>query len=813
MTTRKQNTIFSWFHSLFGRSGSSRLNGVQKRKRSTYSHPATEQLEIKQCPAATLTASLATNGLLQIEGTNGAERIIVREQAGRMSIDNVTISGGGTSSQSISSASVMGISIAALGGDDIIILSVPNQLVSKSARIDGGVGNDQVFGGSGNDVIYGSDGNDLLAGMAGNDMVFGGLGADRLYGGTGADRFLFQAGDGTADADASDAVITFRDGNRRWSDAEIIAVDSGLGWLHARTGNTRMLKLSSGGNLSFERNSSLPSGPGALADNDSAGHLRFADILFTTHRSLITSTVAHELAHNWDDASENPYIASFRSQSGWTQGPYNSQLAVSTDRLWQYNRNATFARDYGRTNPLEDFATTIEVLVGQPAGQNISGKLAVMNRFLDALRSGSFASTARAFIPPSVGHAITPNNVYNRVINDVATISNTTTGVMNYYLAWPGQSWQSFQLQSGRSNIHSSADPNQRNLAPIISFDNSFQAGYQESSSLLPTKFYVVSPTEGWGAPSRTTDGFVYSFVVNSSRTGVALQSDMRMDTTKHAAERQAVTGFPNLGTNFEMLGAATGGGYFGVYNCLAWTLGNVSSWEWQPAMNSGGIGSIQTMDRLYAAKGFVRSSVMNTSLQPGIQKVVVYWGIMEIGGVRVVGVTHGALQQADGTWTSKLGPQPLIRHQTPEALNGDQIAQYGRPIAVYYRPTTYGWTNANVAPGAAASQQDSPAMSRTARTNSAAGTLTAPSYTQSSVRGRVIVAPETRLAMSIGHDRQTRTSLRNTASVKAVSGKLSTTAVEKTIASKAQSVEVAPTDVQLIDALMAGGLDLILSA
>jgi len=74
------------------------------------------------------------------------------------------------------------------------------------------------------------------------------------------------------------------------------------------------------------------------------------------------------------------------------------------------------------------------------------------------------------------------------------------------------------------------------------------------------------------------------------------------MDTSKRPAERQKVGGFPQLGSYFEVLGAVTDGGMNGVYNCLAWTSGNVRQWEWKPQMNRGGVGSIQSMDRLYAS-------------------------------------------------------------------------------------------------------------------------------------------------------------------------------------------------------------------
>ncbi|MEZ6121635.1 MAG: hypothetical protein R3C49_00510 [Planctomycetaceae bacterium] len=148
-------------------------------------------------------------------------------------------------------------------------------------------------------------------------------------------------------------------------------------------------------------------------------------------------------------------------------------------------------------------------------------------------------------------------------------------------------------------------------------------------------------------------------------------------------------TSFPQLGANFEVLGAANGtspapGGTYGVFNCIAWTLGVVTKWvnpETGPTTNI-----LTKMDSLYASRGYTRLITPNYSLQSGFQKIAVYANRDARGQISI---THGALQEADGTWTSKLGIGSLIRHQTPQALNGPA---YGVPVAVYVRRTTYGW-------------------------------------------------------------------------------------------------------------------------
>jgi type VI secretion system secreted protein VgrG len=125
---------------------------------------------------------------------------------------------------------------------------------------------------------------------------------------------------------------------------------------------------------------------------------------------------------------------------------------------------------------------------------------------------------------------------------------------------------------------------------------------------------------------------------------------------------------FPRLGGNFEVLAPRTK-----VYNCIAWSIGITNRWVW-PGY------TISAFDQLYGSYGYRRISTKDYRLQPGVQKIVLYGHVSKNGRIKC---THGARQLADGTWTSKLGKLPLIRHMSPDALNGPS---YGRPIAVYVK-------------------------------------------------------------------------------------------------------------------------------
>jgi type VI secretion system secreted protein VgrG len=134
--------------------------------------------------------------------------------------------------------------------------------------------------------------------------------------------------------------------------------------------------------------------------------------------------------------------------------------------------------------------------------------------------------------------------------------------------------------------------------------------------------------------------------------------------------------GFPRLGGNFEVIGGATKG-----YNCIAWSLGVTDHWV-NPETGPD-FAPLKYMDRLYAERGYSRERDLNWRLEPGYEKVVVYGTLNPDATIHEV--THAARQEHDGTFTSKLGQLPVIRHAMPEDLRGPS---YGLPVAVYVRPS-----------------------------------------------------------------------------------------------------------------------------
>jgi hypothetical protein len=208
---------------------------------------------------------------------------------------------------------------------------------SRDDHLEGGDGIDALYGGAGNDHLYGGAGLDFLFGQAGNDGLFGGIQSkDLLFGGDGADRFLqpqeeyrFFFGLATAQRDedvladfnrANDAELEFWADEKRWTDDEIQRVDDAFALLHELTDNTRLLKDSvRDDSLRFYRYSSN-TGCGPIACNYGGNHHIFIGDGTFTHWSgqrWTVQSVIHELAHNWDEPNENPFVPAFRAESVW----------------------------------------------------------------------------------------------------------------------------------------------------------------------------------------------------------------------------------------------------------------------------------------------------------------------------------------------------------------------------------------------------------------------------------------------------------------------------------------------------------------
>ena len=193
-----------------------------------------------------------------------------------------------------------------------------------------------------------------------------------------------------------------------------------------------------------------------------------------------------------------------------------------------------------------------------------------------------------------------------------------------------------------------------------------FEPARKRYLRLYPWGMYVYVPAKkhfGWVCPGRWEHA-----------------AKRPLDHTRNSTDRIRLVSsdqrasFPRLGEEFEVLAPATV-----TYNCIGWSLGHTRSWVWPTV--SGQPASLYHFDGLYRYYGFYRVAGLDYSRQPGLDKVVLYASQQPDGRIAP---THAALQMTDGSWSSKLGSLPLIRHLHPNDVAGPS---YGSPWVLYVRP------------------------------------------------------------------------------------------------------------------------------
>ena len=118
-------------------------------------------------------------------------------------------------------------------------------------------------------------------------------------------------------------------------------------------------------------------------------------------------------------------------------------------------------------------------------------------------------------------------------------------------------------------------------------------------------------------------------------------------------------------------------------YNCLAFALGDERQWwehgaklcYWPPGFTEG-----ETLDswiRVFELHGYRKTA--NRDVEPVTEKVAIYADLDFMA-------TQVAKQQPNGLWKSKLGRGHDIEHASLEALEGDQMDEYGLVAQVLQR-------------------------------------------------------------------------------------------------------------------------------
>ena len=114
------------------------------------------------------------------------------------------------------------------------------------------------------------------------------------------------------------------------------------------------------------------------------------------------------------------------------------------------------------------------------------------------------------------------------------------------------------------------------------------------------------------------------------------------------------------------------------VYNCVAWAAEDDTDWwshlpgYYWPARRSP---EAEALVEVFAGLGYAVCD--SAAREPGYDKVAVY--------ARNGRWSHAARQLENGQWTSKLGPDEDISHQSPEDLAGES---YGEVHCIMRRPS-----------------------------------------------------------------------------------------------------------------------------
>jgi hypothetical protein len=249
-----------------------------------------------------------------------------------------------------------------------------------------------------------------------------------------------------------------------------------------------------------------------------------------------------------------------------------------------------------------------------------------------------------------------------RSILSVVTLKNDTNYPITYQFAWAGRgTWSTITLKAGKNAQHWVPG---RGLSATVVFDADMGSGLSARRYSLYSKPFVAGGIEG-AAVRSANDGMVYEFE-NAGSNRIDLYSRSGLDKSRFSSMRAEVRKqLPTLADNFEIIATSSA-----QYNCIAWSVGETNTWY-----SPNQFKTLTQWDSFFLRRGFVRQPGLNTRVQRGIEKVALYSNGREY--------THAAVQNPDGTWTSKLGNFVLIRHTSADVFRG---TIYGTVAAVYYR-------------------------------------------------------------------------------------------------------------------------------
>ncbi|MDR2438918.1 MAG: fibronectin type III domain-containing protein [Planctomycetaceae bacterium] len=318
---------------------------------------------ILETAGANIAASVADN-TLTIEGTNNDDWVEVYQIGSNFEI--YVSASYGTSFTRLGSAfsGITSIVFNGYDGDDTFKALYNNVYVDIACTINGGNGNDDLTGGSGANTFNGGNGNDLLIGGTGTNLFYNT--------GIGSSAFLWRSTINNGDSWVSgssitstasgqdDANLVFKNTGMNdvtllsWTDSDFFGVVDTIRYVYNLLGNYKFFcsQYQTQGNMFIAQHGDLGSNVAGM----NGGGTIILDSLYTSSNYVII----HEFAHNWHHSSYYQQLAAI----SWNG---NSKKSGS--------KAGDFARDYGATNPHEDWTTMFEVvLVGDSIPENATDK-------------------------------------------------------------------------------------------------------------------------------------------------------------------------------------------------------------------------------------------------------------------------------------------------------------------------------------------------------------------------------------------------------------------------------------------------------
>jgi Ca2+-binding RTX toxin-like protein len=130
------------------------------------------------------------NGTLEVKGSDRADRIALRLQAGDTNVVQVDVGDDGSPDFSFARREISAINVDAGNGNDAVRIDDSNGSFTDTIPT-------TLAGGNGNDSLSGGLGAETFLGGNGNDTISGGKGADKAILGNGNDTFRWDPGDGS----------------------------------------------------------------------------------------------------------------------------------------------------------------------------------------------------------------------------------------------------------------------------------------------------------------------------------------------------------------------------------------------------------------------------------------------------------------------------------------------------------------------------------------------------------------------------------------------------------------------------------------